>query len=122
VAALGPVRDLRGIISTRRLAHRITSTPGPARLLAIGWPVALLRHGRASRMESAAQGARPLSRESTIDIDIGKRKSEFEAWQVVKQFDASPMESRNGCDDAEPEAISGRATTPFDPIKPLENV
>jgi hypothetical protein len=63
----------------------------------------------------------------TLPTSIGNRrtrkpKPDFETWQVVNHFDLSSMETGNGGDNAEPEAIPGCAATPFEPVKTLENM
>src|SRR5262249_13030440 len=49
-----------------------------------------------------------------------KPKSEFEARRVIHHLDTSPMETGDGSDKAEAEAVAWSAPTLFQPIKTCE--
>src|SRR5262249_17771891 len=51
-----------------------------------------------------------------------KPKPEYQARRVIEHLDPRPVQTGNGGDQAEPEAISGAAPTLFQAIKALQHV
>jgi hypothetical protein len=53
---------------------------------------------------------------------LWKPKPEYQARRVIEHFDLGPVQTGNGGDQAEPEAISGAASALFQAIEALQHV